>query len=430
MIGVLYAVASIATHRRLGTGMDLAIFYEPLHRMAYGGGFVSTMKAPGFVLFGDHFHPILLVLVPLVRAWDSPEALLAAQAACIGLTAAILARAAQRRLGGPTGLLIGMAFGVSAGVQLGAGFDMHEVALGMPLLALGLVRLLDGRHTSAVLLLASLVLVKEDSAFLLLGAGLALAMRGRRRHGAALAAFGIAWSWVVTSVVIPAFHPDHRYAYAGAIDPTRIPEALQMSLVRPGTGLAACVIVLAGAGLVAARSPLILVAAASVAVRMITPNPNYHQLAFHYWLLPSVAVFAALIDAYPRGKGRRLVAALVAAVAMVSVLLGPTRSALIERECSRCGSAQTALAQIPDGARVGADVYLTSHLAGRALVNQVRPNNFTDDTGRPIDVDWLVLDEATISYGGGWVKKYVASLGPEWREVFHEAGYVVLRRFR
>jgi len=61
-----YACWSIHRHLRLRTsGYDLGIFEQAIRGYAHLGAPDSTIKAPGFNLLGDHFHPILVVLAPL-----------------------------------------------------------------------------------------------------------------------------------------------------------------------------------------------------------------------------------------------------------------------------------------------------------------------------------------------------------------------------
>jgi hypothetical protein len=59
---VTYACWSIHRHLRLQTsGYDLGIFEQAIRGYAHLGAPEATIKAPGFTLLGDHFHPILVL---------------------------------------------------------------------------------------------------------------------------------------------------------------------------------------------------------------------------------------------------------------------------------------------------------------------------------------------------------------------------------
>ncbi|MFD1051141.1 DUF2079 domain-containing protein, partial [Kibdelosporangium lantanae] len=65
---VPYAMLSITNHLGLRTtGFDLGIFEQAVRGYAHLRAPVSELKGPGYVLLGDHFHPILALLAPLYR---------------------------------------------------------------------------------------------------------------------------------------------------------------------------------------------------------------------------------------------------------------------------------------------------------------------------------------------------------------------------
>lgn len=427
---VLWSAVGIRRHQQLRTGMDLAIFGEALHRFAHGQVPVSTMKSPNFPLWFDHFHPILAVVAPFFWVWDDPQVLVVVQALCIGAATWIIGRSAAPRLGQGWAVLFAAAFAVSPGIQAGATFDFHEVALGMPILAVGLALVLDERYRAAALVLALLMLVKEDSSFVLAGAALMLWFKGARKEAVALGGFGVAWTAIVTMWWIPTFSPAHRYLYAGALKVSEIPAGLEASLLRPGTLTAACVFMLAAVGFAAVRSPIVWVALVPTVPRMLSPYPLYHWLSFHYWLLPAVALTYATLDVWASlsERSRRWRLGLIAVVAALSLLTGPGGRDLLHAPNPRAASAAAILAEVPDDARVGADVFLTPHLATRTRVSQIRPPLFTDDLGFRLDKDYLVLDRLTTSYQGGWVEGYLRTLGPGWTIVDERDGFLLLKK--
>src|SRR5690349_5964907 len=74
---VLYAVVSIRQYQRMqSTGFDLGIFEQAIRSYAHGHLPTAEIKGPDYRLFGDHFSPVLALLVPFYRAFPSPVTLL------------------------------------------------------------------------------------------------------------------------------------------------------------------------------------------------------------------------------------------------------------------------------------------------------------------------------------------------------------------
>ncbi|WP_348534432.1 DUF2079 domain-containing protein [Kitasatospora sp. GP82] len=414
--------------------MDLAIFGQAVKHLAAGQAPVVDLKAPGFLAFGDHFDPVIALAAPLYRIWPDIRVLLCIQALLIAVAVAIVAEIATATLGRWRGLSAGAAFGTSVGVQNTVDFDFHEVAFAAPLLALALRAYLLGRWRLCAALTAGLLLVKEDSAFIMLGIAVALAIRGRRALAAVLAAWAVAGLAIVLTIVIPSLSYWHRYTYAPEAEGpwtllTASAHSLGTSLVTDGTASRTLVLLLAGAGVIGARSPLIWAALIPFLVRAANANPAYWGLGFHYNLLIEVVLFAALIDALRhRPRAEPMVWALIAWMT-AALACGPLVTAISPQEdCSRCRAAHTELAVIPDGATVAADAYLLPHLVDRTTGYLLTPE-CTDSAGHPLTPDWVVLDERTSTYGGpSWVPALTRRLASTYEEVSAGDGYLVLRR--
>lgn len=138
---------------------DLAIFTQMAQAYSHFSAPIVPIKGPGFNLWGDHFHPILVLLGPIYGMFPSPTTLLVVQNALIAAaTSAIvfftqrafaLARGSrageeselsqfQRFVPTLTGLLLGAAFALSFGVQQAVAAQFHEVAFAVPLLTVSL----------------------------------------------------------------------------------------------------------------------------------------------------------------------------------------------------------------------------------------------------------------------------------------------------
>ncbi|ROR47010.1 DUF2079 domain-containing protein [Kitasatospora cineracea] len=430
-----YLTLSLRRYDHFGSGVDLAIFGQAVKHLAAGQAPVVDLKAPGFLAFGDHFDPIIALAAPFYRIWPDTRVLLCIQALLVAVAVVIIADIATTALGRWRGLSAAAAFGTSVGVQNAVDFDFHEIAFAAPLLALALRAHLLGRWRQCAALTAGLLLVKEDSAFIMLGIAIALAIRGRRALAAGLAAWAVVGLAIVLAIVIPSLSYWHRYTYAPqAKGPwtffTAGAHSLGTSLVTDGTASRTLVLLLAGAGVIGARSPLIWAVLIPFLARAANTNPAYWGPGFHYNLLIEVALFAALVDALRhRSRAEPVVWALIAWMTAAALACGPLATVISSHDdCSRCRAAHTALAVIPDGATVAADTYLLPHLVDHTTGYLLTPE-FTDSTGHPLTPDWVVLDEQTSTYGDpSWVPALTRRLASIYEEVSARDGYVVLHR--
>lgn len=146
---------------------DLAIFTQMAQAYSHFSVPIVPIKGPDFNLWGDHFHPILVLLGPIYALFPSPTTLLVVQNALVAFASFAIVRFTQRAfaLGQKaelaatgtaepaqnakpakyqgviptiTGLLLGAGFALSFGVQQAIAAQFHEVAFAVPLLAMSL----------------------------------------------------------------------------------------------------------------------------------------------------------------------------------------------------------------------------------------------------------------------------------------------------
>lgn len=141
---------------------DLAIFTQMAQAYSHLSVPIVPIKGPDFNLWGDHFHPILVLLGPIYALFPSPTTLLVVQNALVAFASFAIVRFTQRafalaqktegadtaenlksaKLQGViptiTGLLLGAGFALSFGVQQAIAAQFHEVAFAVPLLAMSL----------------------------------------------------------------------------------------------------------------------------------------------------------------------------------------------------------------------------------------------------------------------------------------------------
>ncbi|MGA5304671.1 DUF2079 domain-containing protein [Nucisporomicrobium flavum] len=371
-----YASWSVHRHLRLETsGYDLGIFEQAVRGYAHLHAPEATIKAPGFLLLGDHFHPILVVLAPLYRLFPSPITLLVAQAVLIAASSIPITRLAVRIVDRRAAVSAGLAYGMSWGLQAAVDFDFHEVAFAVPLLAFGLTALVERRFLAAVAWTLPLIAVKEDLPATVAVIGLLVALRGPRRLGTTTTLIGICSGLVIVGAILPALNSAHVYPYAAgaALDGQDPLHRLLLPAVKVHTLLW----LLAPTLFLALRSPLLLVAVPTLAWRFWSTNPLYWGTAFQYSAVLMPIVFVAFLDALTTtGPARRARAAVhatcVIAVAATMLTPSPLRGLLSPDTWTTDAEARQvrlALARIPDDARVAADNRLAPQLTSRATVS-------------------------------------------------------------
>ncbi|MEV0375331.1 DUF2079 domain-containing protein [Streptomyces sp. NPDC050636] len=390
-----YAVLAVCRFRTMGSSSwDLGIFEQAVRGYAHFQAPIVDLKGPGTNVLGDHFSPILVVLAPFYRLFPSPLTLLIAQAALFALSAIPVTRAAARYLGRGRGLALGLAYGMSWGVQKAVDFDFHEIAFALPLIAFALEAVLRGRWTAVVCWAAPLPLVKEDLGVTAAAIGALALIRTRRASPLAigLVACGITATAVTLGVIIPGFNGSGSYDYwnklgasgAGAVIPLGTALHTTLWILLPTTGL------------LALRSPLLLVALPTIGWRFLSHDPHYWGIDWHYNAVLMPVVFLALVDALPRAQmsprpwlrsyAHQLPAAVLAATLALTTTLPLARltETATYRKPPAVADAERLLDRIPDDATVESDIRPLSHLTNRTRVF------WTGDT-RGISPDYIAM---------------------------------------
>lgn len=406
----------------------MVIFYQALGSVAQGGPPVVPFKGEGVNIFGDHFHPLILVVVPFLWLWNSPVTLLIVQSAAVAVAMALLHRTtvelapADRRA--PAWIWV-----VSPAVLAAVAFDFHELTLAAPLIAWTCRVFLQERHRLVCVGALAILLVKEDAALLTLGFGVALLARKRWVGGAALVSAALAWAWVVVATVIPRFNRDGVYSYANS--ESNVASTLTHNLVWPGWATLTAVALLALTAMRAVRSPLIWPAAAWWGGHALILNDRFQIPFYHYHVLPGIILGFATIVGWRERPPRRATTRLIAVVAALAALVGPATIRLAVATQNRPLTARDAVAVVPRGASAAADPKLLGLLASRTPdLTLARPPRLVNGSDRPTHPAFVVLDRRTHSYGGGWVGEFISTQLADYAVVFERDGYVVLRRNR
>jgi uncharacterized membrane protein len=417
----LYVALSLARYRHMDAGVDLAIFGQAVEKYAHWQLPWSDIKAvSGFNLLGDHFSPVVALAAPAYWLVPHVWVLLVVQAGLIALTTFLVARVVARRIGQGAGLLIGAIYALAWGTQWLALFDFHEVAFALPLVALCYLRLLEGRDRSAVLWALPLMLVKEDSVFLLLGLALVLLARHRFRLAAMTSASAVGTFALIVGVIIPRISYYGRYTYwsSSAAGGNFVFRSLTDLVHAFGSGQAPrllAVLLLPTLGL-ALRSPLMLGVIPPLLSRWTSPDATYWGAEYHYNATITVITVIALADAITRMDRQHLARRLLAGclgTAVVMSFWAQTGRVVTQLQGQRCGDCEehitTVLGHVPDGARVTAADGIASYLVDRTTVIGLH-EHFVDSTGRPVDPDYIVVEDP---HTQGWQTDWFTSQAPQ-----------------
>lgn len=312
---VLYSALALVMWRiYYSPSWDLGIFTQMLSQYAQGNAPIVDIKGPGFNLWGDHFHPILVVLTPLFWLFPSGLTLMLAQAALFAASVWPVASLAFERLTRQGAWLLVFSYVLSWGLLNAVHSQFHEIAFAVPFMAFGLVWWMRGKLLPAVVAIGLLVFVKEDLGITVAAFGFLVWLRDRSQLKLALVvgAWGVGWLLYAVLLFLPMFNLEGGYDYT---DNVSLAQTLTEGLT---TKIGTVGFLALAAGAIGLRSPVMLLMLPTLAWRFTGNVEGYWDTSFHYSaiLMPIAAV--SLIDAAK--KPHRSLAPLVAAVAAVALL--------------------------------------------------------------------------------------------------------------
>jgi uncharacterized membrane protein len=446
----IYCAHSLLRHRRMEThAYDLGLFEQVVRAYSNFEAPVSDIRAPGFNVLGEHFHPILALLGPIYRIFPGPGTLLVAQAFLIAISVIPITRIAARAFGPLAAASVGIAYGLSWGIQSAIAFDFHEIAFAVPLMAFGLERFMLGRHVAAFLWWLPLVLVKEDLGLTIAAAAVPLLFLRRWKLAGLHVLVGVFAFALAIFVLLPAMNPNDTYAFWGNLDSsqrsgnadpgtslsqvplTELVVDLPKSMVLPSTKWMTLFTLLLPTGFLALRSPLIAMVVPTLLWRFTSSNEFYWGTYFHYSAVLMPIVFAAFVDGVVTLRAshtdwlRRY--AIKAAIVPLAVSMAlardfPLMDLLHKRAWvvpDRVHSAHKVLDRVPDGAKVSATMSFSPQLTSRARVT-----DFPTILPGPGYVAVEVWDG-----NKEWANYWIAHLkGQGFQEIAREPGAVLLHR--
>jgi len=405
--------------QRTPSSWDLGIYTEYVKQIANLRTPIVDVRGAGFNLLGDHFQVIVALIAPFFRVFPSVDTLLVAQALLTAVSVFPVTTAATSLLGRGAGRTIGFAFGFSWGLQQMIDFDFHEIAFAVPLLAFSLSALVRGRTRAAVLWAMPLVFVKEDQGFTVAAIGLLMALAGQRRFGMGrssvsaglfLAAWGLGWSLLAITVIIPHFNSGHHYIYwdlggvvGGSGSPFSATGLATQTFHAWPVKLETVVMLVLPTAFIALGSPVALIVLPSLALRFLATNAFYWETNWHYnaTAMPILFIAAAEVMARWRGlpvagapgdagdvgalwtstrlaaarHGAAMMAAITVALAFQFPINGIWHASTYQMS-PHVAADNAAMAQVPDGATVQTTLGLLAPLSARTDTFWIgNPNN-------------------------------------------------------
>ena len=398
---VVYLATSLAQYNsgRVGN-FDLGIFSQAAAQWSSGHLPSSAIRELN-PLLGDHFSPITLVFGLGWFIWPDPRSLLVVQAAALALGVALICQFAIRRLGRTRGVCVALSLAMSEGIASASTFDVHEVALAVPIMALLLIALCDQRWGLLVASSILLLLVKEDLGLTVLAAaGVWWWLTKKTRQAIILGGIGIA-GFFIANIVIVVYNPEHQSPYlyffgsGGPSSANRLTGPDWFSSAH----LAAPILFVAMAGVVGTRSPIAVLAIPTFLWRLLADNPNYWSTSFHYDALLAPIAAVALIDVLRRAACKNWRSVVIAGGLLFSVNQGAHTFAathVLTSAVWRASPMVTSIRQladiIPDGTSIAAGNFVGPQLVSRFDVRKLKVGT------QPV-VQWAMFDKSDAEFG-------------------------------
>jgi uncharacterized membrane protein len=437
---IAYGLCGILRHRQFDSSYDLAIYDQALWHLSRFEGPASSFRGISNI-FGDHFHPIIVVLAPLYWMWPTAEALIVAQAVLLACSIVPVYLYARDRL--PYWPAVGMsvAYGLFWGLQQTALFDFHEAAFAP--LAVALLLLALHRRQWPLFWVCAIVAatIKEDMTPFLAFLGGYLFFTGERRRGAILFGTSLAAFVLTVGIVIPAASDAGAYGYEETYSEARLhPWRVPIQLVTPPLKLLTTFLWFAPFAMLPLVSPLSLLVLPFAAERFLSASQNHWGTIFHYSAPLAPIVAMAAIDGLARiasrlhvvERRRQVLAGFASACVLCAAVLPghqpiwrlfasrTYRSGAVER------TGRDALQVIPDEASVVAQANVGPHLSHRAAL-------FRLDAEAP-EADYVVAVDRRSPWPLANYDEIRALLAVRQRRgyevVFDRDGWIVLRRAR
>lgn len=277
---LVYSVLGLFRHWRFGTNYDMAIFDQVVWRLSRFEAPTSTIRGVQNI-FGDHFHPIIVLWAPLYWLWPAAETLIVAQALLFAASAVPVFLFLRSRLPYGPSVALAIAYGLFWGLQRAVFADVHEIAFAPLFIATAILALDQQRWPLLCASAVAIALVKEDLIPVVTFLGVLLLLRGHRLAGLTFIVASVAAFLLVVRVIIPALGAG--FSYTGPYEALlREPWTFPAVFITPPAKLMTALLWIAPFVLLPLFSPLAVLLVPFALTRLLSDAPQHWGTTFHY----------------------------------------------------------------------------------------------------------------------------------------------------
>ncbi|HBY93764.1 MAG TPA: hypothetical protein DEP84_07300, partial [Chloroflexi bacterium] len=315
---LFFGMLTVRRHEAfLTSAFDLGNYDQALWNTAHGHPFALTNIAGVTTRLAHHVEPILLLIAPLYWLWSDPRLLLWLQSMVVALGALPLFWFSRRRVGAWPSVVLAAVYLLSPALEGANLFDFHAVTLAPTFLLLAL-NWLDEQRDGPFLAAALLALgTKEEIGLIVALMGLYALLIQRRRFGWLPLLVGAGWSTLAIGVILPHFNPTGQPEHIGRYGALGkgLGDVLVTLVRRPWTPVALLVepdrfrylagLLLPLAGLPLLAPEVLLLAAPSLAINLLSDYAPMHTLVGYHYPAPIIpfAIAAAAVGVSRLARG-------------------------------------------------------------------------------------------------------------------------------
>jgi uncharacterized membrane protein len=210
---------TVLSHRSY---IDFAVYLDYFNNFASGRGLFSTLEEslhPGLGHWlSVHFTPIAFFFAALFKLWPSFHTINWSQTIFLALAVLILYQIARPRIGDFGAFCLSAALLLNPTFQYITLNEFEYMRFVIPIGVLAVGFLLTAESALVIFLSSlSVLLVREDAAFFMFGMGIfVFAFRRKKMLGAGVAAFSVAYLFLVLYVIMPLFRDTANHSPVAA----------------------------------------------------------------------------------------------------------------------------------------------------------------------------------------------------------------------
>lgn len=448
MFFIAYSSLSILQHNYFEShAFDLGIFDQAIWHISRFELPASTIR--GFAnIFGDHFHPIILLATPMYWIWSDVRSLLILQVLLYAISSIPIYLYAKNKYSHLVGYLWTTSYLLFWGVQSAIFYDFHEIAFAVPLVSFGLYFILQKRYSLSLPFIFALLLVKEDMSFLVAAFGILMLIHRKWRIGSVLIVSGIMWFFVVTKIFIPNISGTRgyyywRYGQLGNDIFSSLKNILKNPLLAlnlfffPKLKTKTLIMTFAPFAGLAVFSSAVVLTLPLFAEKFLSTEQTYWSMGYHYTAVLAPIVALSSLDGLNNLKNRfkinyKYIAVISIAVLSINMFLAFSRGAPISDIFEnrvvtnrQIESSKEAMELIPSDATVIAQDTIAPHLTHRKTIYDFSTNGLKNK------VDYIILN-TNFPYYPMTDKQYIAIVETlkksEYKIVYDKDGWLVFKK--